>query len=165
MEILNDDRYNYDNQYSEDESRIYDKINKQYLKSLSFEELINQDIEIKTIHGRFEEIKTDEPVDIIKHKDNFDHFCNFIIFENGEIYYALPSHILSMINYCKKNNIEFEIDKDPMVFLRKMLDKLKCIVVHEKYFFGKPNDNQISALLTLKNCEIYKGSLEGREYD
>ena len=97
MEILNDDRYNYDNKYSEDESRIYDKINKQYLKSLAFEELINQDIEIKTIHGRFEEIKTDEPVDIIKHKDNFDHFCNFIIFENGEIYYALPSHILFMI--------------------------------------------------------------------
>lgn len=164
MEILDDDKYNYDNQYSEDESKIYDKINKQYLKSLSFEELINQDIKIKTIRGRFEEIKIDEPVDIIKHKDNFDHFCNFIIFENGEIYYAIPSHILSMINYCKKNNIEFEKDKDPMIFTRKILDKLKCIVVHEKYFFGKPNKNQISILSTLKNCEIYKGSLEGIEY-
>ncbi len=68
--------------------------------------------------------------DLEKHKVTFINYLEVIILENGDIVYAVPSHIEKLIEIYGKTKeeiyAEMSIFSAPMTF---MLDKTKCVAV------------------------------------
>ncbi|MCM1225968.1 MAG: hypothetical protein NC320_00910 [Clostridium sp.] len=106
------------------------------------------------------------PFNITVHKRTFKNYLEIILDENGNAYYAVPSHQTWLIQKaCETLNVnQEELMKltpreyycDMLTWLTKITD---CVAVWDMAYIGTLNKNQKSQLelLTLEN--LYKGSI------
>lgn len=107
-----------------------------------------------------------KPFDINTHKKHFINYLEVIITEDGKIEYATPSHTEKVIQIaCDKLKISREelYDKVPQEYYGDMLAWLNsitgCVEVWTTMLIGKPNEQQLKTLQTLKEEGLYTGHI------
>ena len=78
------------------------------------------------------------------------NYCEVLIFPNGKIVYAEPSHVKALIKYVGKTEeeiySEMPIDASPLYWL---INYTKCVVVYTNGYI-RPKKCTVAALSTLK---------------
>lgn len=108
------------------------------------------------------------PFDISTHKETFVSYLEVIIDENGEIFYAVPSHTRKLCEiYANKFGIDDyekarkEIVNDAWAASLSVCDylcaKTGCIAVRFEGYQGEPNQKQLNTLKTLRLSGVYVG--------
>lgn len=83
------------------------------------------------------------PFDIEKHKQTFINYLEVVILSNGEIQYAVPSHMEKMIVIIGEPR-EKLIEKMPITAspLEWLIEKSNCISVWSGFYKGNPKTEQ-----------------------
>lgn len=115
------------------------------------------------------------PFDMETHKKTFIFYLEVVIFEDGTIEYAIPSHLkkleklvsekygfkwendylssLELYKYYRKE-IKFKVD-----WLDWLLAESGCISVWTDRYMGNPNEKQLAKLKELKDYGLYEGEI------
>lgn len=111
-----------------------------------------------------------EPFSIDVHKEYFVMYLEIIILENGEVYYAVPSHRYFCEAYIMfKNNWTVEQMKKacPREFWgdynRWLTKESGALMVWDYRYEGEPNKKQIEVLEELQREGLYLGKLEQKK--
>lgn len=151
-----------------DLANILGATKRKYINTKKFDESID-DIKkkmkepVKYLEGRFEKIYVDQPFDYKKHKDNFPYYLEVIIMSDGQIKYAVPSHLDALMQFGKVTHEDCPKDRE-YDFLEWLFEITGCIAVWDGYYRGKANEKQISTLRSLKDYGIYHGDLINVDY-
>ena len=105
------------------------------------------------------------PFDIQLHKDTFDNYLEVIIYDDGKIEYAIPSHQERLIAICQKQLGVTRQQLSDMCPREQWLDyrgwlckKCKCIAVYNDRYIGTIwTTKQAAALAQLKSEGLYTG--------
>ena len=108
------------------------------------------------------------PFDIDTHKKTFVSYLEVIIDENGEIFYAVPSHThklceiyMSRFGINDYEKTKKEIAEDAWAVSLDMCEylcaKTGCIAVWFQGYRGEPNQKQLNKLKTLRLSGVYMG--------
>ena len=96
------------------------------------------------------------PFNIERHNAHFINYCEVVVYPDGKVEYATPSHQEKMIEiYAKKHNITNskakEIFYDDIDFFDKILDDTGIVLVwYNNFQFTKINKTQIEVLNLMK---------------
>lgn len=104
--------------------------------------------------------------DAEKHREKYLHYLEVVIDEDGEIFYANPSHQKKMIRMAveKLGISEDELwERCPPEYYFDVLTWLwretGAIPVWTEFYRGEPNDKQRDTLAYLKDMGIYEGDI------
>ena len=108
------------------------------------------------------------PFDISTHKTTFTSYLEVIIDEDGEIFYAVPSHTHKLCEiYMNKVGIsDYEKARKEIVeaswaasldMCEYLCAKTGCIAVWFQGYRGDPNQTQLNKLKTLRLSGVYMG--------
>ena len=108
------------------------------------------------------------PFDITTHKETFVSYLEVIIDENGEIFYATPSHTHKLCEiYMSRFGVDnYEKTKKEIVeaawstsldMCEYLCAKTGCIAVWFQGYRGEPNQTQLNKLKTLRLSGVYAG--------
>ena len=108
------------------------------------------------------------PFDIKTHKKTFVSYLEVIIDENGEVFYAVPSHTHKLCEiYMSRFGVDnYEKTKKEIVeaawstsldMCEYLCAKTGCIAVWFQGYRGEPNQTQLNKLKTLRLSGVYAG--------
>ena len=101
------------------------------------------------------------------HKETFLYYLEVVIFSDGTVEYAVPSHQLKVVDFiAKRDNItreqvgdmcppEYYCDYDNW-----LCKEAGAIMVWNDFYRGVPNDKQILSLIKLMTEGLYLGNIE-----
>ena len=120
--------------------------------------MINADKTYKILHS---------PFDVETHKKSFIEYLEVIILPDGSIEYAVPSHVMWLMEYTKRiENINdeqlreiFMTDQSGLTTIEWLINRTKCLSVHTHFYYGEPNEKQQKTIDMLNDngFDITKG--------
>lgn len=115
----------------------------------------------EVLHGDF---------DMTLHKEIFTDYLEVVIYKDGKIEYAVPSHTNKMaeiyMKQCGLSNIREAMDRIPPEYYGAMIEwfniQTGAICVWSNGFMGQANRKQLAVLRKLKMFGIYKGPIKNQ---
>ena len=109
-----------------------------------------------------------EPFSIETHKKTFVSYLEVIMDEDGEIFYAVPSHQHKLCEiYMQRFGIEdYDKARDEIVeatwtvgldIVEYLCSKTNCLAIWFEHYRGYPNEKQLKKLEELFNSGVYVG--------
>ena len=117
----------------------------------------------EVLHGDF---------DIALHKETFTDYLEVVIYKDGKIEYAVPSHNNKMaeiyMRQCGLSNIREAMDRIPPEYYCAMIEwfniQTGAIAVWNNGFVGVANKKQLAVLKKLKMNGVYRGAVMNKPF-
>ena len=107
------------------------------------------------------------PFDINTHKETFVSYLEAIMDENGEVFYAVPSHQHKLCEiYMQKFGKDYDSARNEIVeatwtadldIVEYLCTKTNCLAIWFGHYRGYPNEKQLKKLEELFNNGVYAG--------
>lgn len=128
------------------------------------------DIQKKELELLSKSAHQDCTFDIKKHKEEYTNYLEVIIYPDGKIEYAFPSHTIKIMNICSEMEGKTfdELNNEvPQEYYADMMSywcmKTGCISVWYHGFLGEPNLIQLRKLKWLRLNGVYGGPIHTKK--